>query len=498
MTLAVNGTARGRGGLRKPSVVVIGAGMSGVAMGVKLKEAGIDDFVILEKGQSIGGTWRENTYPGLTCDVPSHWYQYTFAKNPEWSHLFPTQPEIERYLDETADRFGVTPRIRFGEAVTGAVFADGRWEVTTAKGVYSADFLVSASGVLHHPKIAPIPGLDSFGGALFHSAQWDHSVPLEGKRVGVVGTGSTGVQIVSALSKRNVDVTLFQRTAQWVAPLPNPPTGPALRWALRTFPVLNEVFYRAIRVGFGGLFQATLHPEGLRYKLVDAFCKLHLRTVRDKALRAKLTPPDKPMCKRTIVHPTFYQAVQRPNVHVVTDSIDRIVEGGILTKDGQLHELDVIVMATGFDFHAFVRPAEIVGEGGQSLDEAWADTGPRAYRTVAVPGFPNFFFIMGPHSPVGNFSLVGIAEAQANYIMRWIDRWRTGQFDSAQPRKDVTEAYNAEIKEAVKGTIWVSGCNSWYLGKDGVPELWPWSPWAHERMLAKLAEDEFVLTKAAP
>jgi cation diffusion facilitator CzcD-associated flavoprotein CzcO len=499
MTLAFNKTASAKRGRRSPSVVVIGAGMSGVCMGIKLKQAGIEDFVILEKGTSVGGTWRENTYPGLTCDVPSHLYQYTFDKNAEWSHLFSPQPEIEGYFSGAAERFGIVPHIRFGEEVLEAVFEGAAWRVKTSKGEYTADFLVAASGVLHKPRMADIPGVDKFEGALFHSARWDHSVPLDGKRVAVVGTGSTGVQIVSALQRRGIEVTLFQRTPQWVMPLPNPPTGPVVRLLLRKVPFLDNVFYSAMRQLFGIFAQATIQPGGWKYKLIDALCRWNLRTVRDKQLRAKLTPADKPMCKRLVMHPSFYWRMQQPNVRLVTEGIDHIEQRGVVTEDGELHEADVIAMCTGFDPQAFVQPVDLIGEGGRTLSQTWqVSNGPRAYRTVALPGFPNFFFIMGPHSPVGNFSLVAVAETQAKYIMRWIDRWREGQFDTAAPKQSVTDAYNAEIKEAAKTTIWNSGCNSWYLGKDGLPELWPWTPWAHEEMLANIAEHEFVFAKNPP
>ncbi|GAA5167125.1 NAD(P)/FAD-dependent oxidoreductase [Pseudonocardia eucalypti] len=469
---------------------MLGAGMSGICMAVKLKRAGITDFTVLEKSHDVGGTWRDNTYPGLRCDVPSAFYQYTFARNPRWSHGFSAGPEIHRYFRSVAKRHGLDEHIRLGTEVVGAEFTGGRWRVRDAAGnVREADFLVSATGVLHRPVQPDIPGLDEFGGAAFHSARWDHTVPLAGKRVAVVGTGSTGVQIVTRLASRVAELRLFQRTAQWVLPLPNWRNDPLSRALRARVPALTAAEYEVVKQAFNVLVAGMLRP-GWQRTLISEACRLNLRTVRDPQLRAKLTPDYQPMCKRLVISNGFYRAVSRPNVDVVTDRIDHVEPRGIVTADGRLHELDVLVLATGFDARAYLRPIELTGPNGRTLSEAWAE-GPRAYRTVALPDFPNFFMLMGPHSPIGNFSLVPIAEAQADYALRWIEGWRRGAYATAAPSPEATERFNQGIREAMPGTVWASGCQSWYLGQDGQPEVWPWSPGRHTAMLADPHTHEF-------
>lgn len=475
---------------RTPSVIVIGAGMSGICMAVKLRDAGITDLTMLEKAGEVGGTWRDNSYPGLRCDVPSAFYQYWFDRNPDWSHFFSRGGEIGKYFRDVVDRFGLKPYLRLGTEVNSAEYTGGRWRVDCSDGeVREADFLIAATGVLHHPVLPDIPGRDTFTGAAFHSARWDHSVPLEDKRIGVIGTGSTGVQIVTELGGKVPGLTLFQRTAQWVLPVPNWRNGPVSRTLRKRIPGATAIEYRAVEGVFGTLAAAVIRP-GWQRRLISGLCRGYLRTVRDPELRRKLTPDYQPLCKRLVMTAGFYGAVQRPGVEVVTDRIERIVPEGVMTADGAVHELDVLVFATGFDSHAYLRPIQLTAPNGTTLEQAWSD-GPRAYRTVALPAFPNFFMLMGPHSPVGNFSLVPIAEVQADYALGWIKRWQRGEFEATAPSAKATEAYNAEIRAAMPGTVWASGCDSWYLGKDGTPEVWPFSPHRHARMLREAHAEEF-------
>lgn len=475
---------------RSPSVIVIGAGMSGICMAIKLKQAGVTDVTVLEKADEIGGTWRDNTYPGLTCDVPSSFYQYSFAMNPDWSQMFSGRREIHDYFERTTDAFEVREHVHCGEAVVAADFVDERWRVNTTAGtVREADFLISATGVLHHPQVPDVAGLETFEGAAFHSSRWDHSVPLRGRRVAVVGSGSTGVQIVSELGGEASQVLMFQRTAQWILPLPNRRVGRTTRLLLRNLPVLPAMQYRANKRIFE-LFASAVTRPGWQRRMIGGLCRLHLRAVRDPDLRRKLTPPDQPMCKRLVMSSKFYRVVQRPDVDVVTEGIDHVEPGGIVTTDGAFHAVDVIAFATGFDAHAYLRPIELTGPDGRTLSEAWRD-GPRAYRTVALPGFPNFFMLMGPHSPIGNFSLVSVAEAQVDYVLRWIESWRAGTFTTAAPSQEATDRFNLDLREAMPETVWVTGCSSWYLGQDGLPEVWPWTPQEHEAMLQEVDRSHF-------
>lgn len=481
---------------RTPTVAIVGAGMSGLCMGIKLKQAGIESFTIYEKADAIGGTWRENTYPGLSCDVPARYYSYSFEPNPDWSHSFSPGPEIWRYFERVADKYGLRSHISLGQEVTSARFEDGRWRLRTNAGEESeADFLVSACGVLHHPRHPQIEGLESFAGHAFHSARWDHDVELEGKRVAVVGTGSTGVQIVSDIAERVERLVLFQRTAQWIFPLPNREYSRLTRALLRRFPALNRFSYHAWRATLEATFARAVIEPGWQRRMISWICRRHLRKVEDPELRHKLTPDYQPMCKRLVFSAGFYEAMQRPNVELVTEPIERVEPAGVVTRDGVLHEIDVLVLATGFDTHAYMRPMEVVGADGITLAEAWEE-GPRAYRTVALPGFPNLFMLMGPHSPIGNHSLIAIAETQADYVMHWIRMFREGRIAAAAPSSEATARFNEEMRSALPGTVWVTGCQSWYLGKDGKPELWPWTPERHRQMLREPDLEEFEVRAA--
>jgi cation diffusion facilitator CzcD-associated flavoprotein CzcO len=479
---------------RTPRVAIVGAGMSGLCMAIKLKYAGIDSFTIYEKASDLGGTWRDNTYPGLACDVPSRFYQYSFEPNPDWTHLFSAGDEIWRYLDQVADRYELRDHIRFNSEVVDARFQELAWQIETVDGhEATAEFLISATGVLHHPRYPDIDGLDEFEGDMFHSSRWDHEVALEGRRVAILGTGSTAVQIICATAEQAGELHVFQRTPQWVLQLPNPRYHGLVSAAYRHLPVLNKVAYQGTRATFE-LFARALVAPGWQRSLVSWMCRRNLATVKDPVLREALTPEYQPMCKRLVVSPGFYDAMQRENVKLVTDGIDRIEPTGIRTRDGVLHEIDVLVLATGFDAHAYMRPLQLTGEDGLSLDEAWSD-GPRAYRTVAMPGFPNLFVLMGPHSPIGNYSLFPIAEAQADHALGWIQRWQTGEITTVAPTQEATDRFNAEMRAAMPSTVWVTGCQSWYLGKDGMPELWPWTPDRHRHMLAQPAIDDFHTTR---
>jgi len=465
--------------------------MSGICLGIKLRQAGLESFTMYEKGDEVGGTWRDNTYPGLECDVPSRFYSYSFAPNPDWTRYYSPGAEIEDYLVRVTDRYGMRDHIRFGTEIAEACHEDGLWRLRTEDGeLIEADLFICATGILHHPRYPEIEGLESFLGACFHSARWDHDVPLEGRRIGVIGTGSTGVQLISELAGVAGRLDHFQRTPQWVFPALNPPYRGVTRRLLRAFPELNAIGYRFWRAFFEYGIGRAVVEDGPQRRLVDRLCRWNLSRVKDPELRRRLTPPDEPMCKRLIVSGRFYDAIQQPNVDLVTEDIQRVEPGGVRTADGRLHELDVLVLATGFEAHAYMRPMVLVGPGGLTLEEAWAD-GVRAYRTVALAGFPNLFLMLGPHSPVGNQSLIRVAEDQADYIVRWARMLRDGVVAQAAPTRAATDAYNTELLAAMPNTAWLTGCVSWYLGKDGFPELWPWRPERHEEMLAEPCLEDF-------
>jgi cation diffusion facilitator CzcD-associated flavoprotein CzcO len=476
-------------------IVVIGAGMSGILWGIKLQEAGFDNFQIYEKNTKLGGTWHENTYPGLSCDVPSHLYRYSFEPNPEWTHVFSPGSEICGYFETIAQKYGVERFIAFEKELTECVWKDSQWHLEMKDGQKDvADIVVSASGVLHHPRTPEIAGLHSFEGACFHSARWDHSVSLDNQRVGVIGTGSTGIQIVSALSQRVKKLCLFQRTPQWIMPQNNLPYSEEEKDAFRRDPAALEKMYADLTKSFSeGFATALVDAESEGMKQLEGMCLSNLEeSVHDPVLREKLRPNYRAACKRLVISGEFYEAIQRPSAELVVEDIDRIEPTGVKTVDGKLHELDVLVLATGFHAHQFMRPMNVTGRNGITLDDVWPDT-THAYRSVSIPGFPNFFMTMGPHSPVGNFSLIEVAEIQLAYVMQLIDLIRKGQYNEIAAGVEATERFNEERIEATQGTIWASGCKSWYLDANGIPASWPWSFERYHDEMAKPDLGDFEL-----
>jgi cation diffusion facilitator CzcD-associated flavoprotein CzcO len=459
-------------------VVVLGAGMAGILSGIKLQEAGITDVTIYEKADRIGGTWRENTYPGLTCDVPSHHYTFSFERNPDWTRYLPPGGEIQAYFERVTVKYGVDKRIRFNEEATRAEFRDGRWHLEFRSGLRDrADIVIAATGVLHRPKYPDIPGMSDFEARMFHSARWDHTVPLDGKRIGVIGNGSTGVQIVSALAGRAGLLEHYQRTAQWVMPVENGYYSEEQRKAFHDPKVLEAAMdTKGYQAGVDAYTQAIVdeNSEGAKY-FAEACLKNLEDNVKDPVLREKLRPNHKPLCYRLVWSPDYYQAIQHPNASLVTEAIERIEAKGIRTRDGKLHELDIIALATGFRTDAFMRPMRIFGRDGMDLETLWKDH-PKAYLAVTMPGFPNFFMLNGPNGPVGNFSLIDIAEHQWHYIGQLIERLRRGDADEICCTADALEKFESQRSEAAKKTIWYTGgCHSWYLDERGVPASWPWT-----------------------
>ena len=459
-------------------IIIVGAGMSGLLAGIELKRAGHDDFVIYEKADAVGGTWRENRYPGLTCDIPSHAYTYSFAPNPDWTRRYPPGPEIFSYFERVANEFGLADRIVFGKEVTSAVFEDGGWTVGTSDGATErADAMIVATGILHHPSEPEIAGKDSFGRAMFHSARWDHDVALDGRRIGVIGSGSTGVQIVSALAERAAHLVHFNRTPQWISPTENPEFTAEQRATFRADPQLMHAAHDSpeLQQGIQTFTRAVTDVNSPELAGIEAYTLANLEnSVKDPALREKLRPNYRAACKRMIMSPDYYQKVQLQTVEVVRDVIDRIEENGIRTADGVLHELDVIVFATGFKASAFMRPMNVVGRGGVELNRLW-ERRPSAYLAVSIPDFPNFFMLNGPSAPFGNLSSIAVAEYQMTLVAQLLDLVRTGSARQVSVSPEAMAAYNQHLIAATKGTVWASGCSSWYLDPDGVPTIWPYS-----------------------
>lgn len=484
--------------VRTPKIIIIGAGVAGISAAVTFKQAGFDDFVILEKGADVGGVWFWNRYPGLTCDVPSQLYQFGFAPKPDWSRIWATGPEIQRYHAEVVDKFGLRAHLRLNSEVTDAVFDGRRWAVTIADGTeLSADFVIAATGVLHHPFTPDLRGLDSFEGSVVHTARWDDSLVTAGKRVAVIGSGSTGVQVVSALQPEAATLIQFTRTPQWVLWAPMGLRQSALvAKVLAAAPALHDRVYAASLWASGILADVALRPTWRR-RTLQQLARLSLRAqVRDERLRATLTPDYEPLCKRQVVSGTYYRAIQADNAELVTDKITEITPTGIRTADGREHEVDVIVFATGFHPHNYMRPMNLRGRDGRTIDEAWAK-GPRAYRMSAIPGFPNLFTVLGPNSPTGSISLQYSAELTARYITRWLQRFAAGDIDTVEVTEEATTRFNDAVAEAMGPTVWNTGCNSWYFTEQNTIDLWPFDRKTMTEMLTEPDDRDFLITRSA-
>lgn len=446
-----------------PSVLIIGAGFGGIGMAIELRRSGFTDVTVVEKAETLGGVWRENTYPGAGCDVPSPYYSFSYAPNPGWPMRYSLQAEIKTYLERTAARFGVEPR--YGVEVTDASFVDGRWLVTTAVGeTLEADVLIPAVGQLSRPAMPDLPGLDTFTGPAFHSARWDHDVDLTGKRVGVIGTGASAAQFVPHVASQATELTVFQRTPPWVVPKPD------VRyrgWQRRPWPQRLErgAFWTTGEVGTLGILGNRVITS-----VVERIALRHLRKqVADPRLRAKLTPDYRIGCKRVLFSNDFYPALTRPNTHLETADIVEVTPRGVRTADGAF-DFDVLVYGTGFTATDFLAPMEIRGRDGILLSSLWK-SGARAYLGMAVPDFPNLFLMYGPNTNLGAGSIVYMLERQARYIRQAVSvlaGWST-----VEVRPEVADRFDAEVQSRLASSAW-NGCRSWYRSDSGrVTTNWP-------------------------
>lgn len=478
---------------RDPRIVIIGAGVAGIATAYTFAQAGFTNFTILEKGSDVGGVWHWNRYPGLTCDVPSHIYQFAFAPKPDWSHIWAGGNEIAQYHRDVVQQFGLDQHLQLNTEVTALQFnADSTWTVTTDTDTLTADFVICATGVLHHPAYPDIAGMDAFEGTLVHTARWDPELQTAGKRIAVIGTGSTGVQIVSALQPDAGKLLHFTRSPQWMlwAPMKLPQLG-AVTALLRGLPKLHHTIAQYIPLWGSSVLVDIVTKPTWRRRLVQEYARLSLRAqIRDRKLRADLTPDYEPLCKRQVLSGTYYPAITAPNAQLVTDRITEFTPTGIRTADGKTHEVDIVVLATGFQAHNYMRPMRVVGRDGLSLDDAWVK-GPRAYRMTAIPGFPNLFTVLGPNSPTGSISLQYTAELTARYIVKWLKRFESGEVDEIEVTEQATDEFNAQVAEAMEPTVWNTGCNSWYFSEDGTIDLWPFDRGTLTRMLSEPQLDHY-------
>lgn len=462
---------------RNPSVLIIGAGSTGMLAVIKLRQAGIRDITIIEKADKVGGTWRENTYPGVACDIPSHHYCYTFEPA-RWKHQCALGADIQEYMEHVGRKYNVSDVVKFGTEVTSTVYDDatGKWTVGTDKGdTYVVDFVIAATGILHHPKFPDIKGIGDFAGDMWHTAQWNHRVDLKGKRIGIIGTGSTSHQVAPELINDGHEVFVFQRTPQWVFPNPNIRFPEWLRERWRKKPSRLK-FWKAAYQAFVQhfLIKATIGRPVQNWILRTA-CKTYLRLgVRNKELRKKLTPDYGVGCKRIVGNFTFYQAIQKDNAHLVTDGISQIEPGGVRLNTGELVELDVIVLSTGFYNFNYMRPMEMVGRAGHTIEDSWGDGRHYTYHAVLMEHFPNYILMLGPGTPIGNNSVIDMAEEQMKYVLQLIDIWRRGEADQIEPTGQAVEEFTDYLRKGLPNSVWTQGCQSWYLDADGIPVIFPY------------------------
>ncbi len=458
-------------------VAVLGAGMSGICMGINLLKKGIRDFVILEKAEAVGGTWRENRYPGVACDVPSHLYSFSFELNPEWSHSYSSGSEIWDYCERTVDKYGLRDHIRFGTEVTDVKFQGGKWRIATRNGEnIVADTVVSGLGGLHLPKKIDFEGRDTFRGEMFHTAEWPEGVNLRGKRVALIGTGASAAQTLPGIAGDVADVTVFQRSAAWVFPRLARDISESRRSIFRNVPFAMRA-YRSFLflfmdvMGVWSLRRGTFMAKRLR----EAGLKHLDESVKDPDTRSKLTPDYEAGCKRRVIADDYLTTFNEEHVHLVTDGIDRIEPDGVRDKTGKLHEMDVIVEATGFRPFDISDYVNVEGLNGLKLKDAWAEK-VDSLRTMMIPGFPNFFMLLGPNSATGHTSALIMIESEAKYVMKclaWMEEEGLAQID-ADP--EVVKTYNARLQRDIKPMVFSGGCDAWYTDDNDYNfTLWPYS-----------------------
>jgi cation diffusion facilitator CzcD-associated flavoprotein CzcO len=492
---SLDGTGGGTGGggsRRDVHVAIIGSGFSGLGLAIRLRQEGFEDLAVFERADEVGGTWRDNTYPGCSCDVYANLYCFSFAPNPHWKTTFGKQPELLGYLRDCAERFGVRDHICFGHEVVAARWDEdaARWQLTTSGGHYTARVLVTATGYLSEPAIPSIPGLETFAGEMFHSSRWNHDVDLHGRRVAVIGTGASAIQFVPAIQPEVGRLDLYQRTPPWVGPKHDKPMPPRVARSPR---------YQRFRRNFNKWGREVLVFAMNRPRLMRKMNKMasdHLeKSVADPAFRARLTPDFIMGCKRVLFSDTYYPALQQPNVDLVTDGIREVRPHSVVSNDGTERVVDAIVLGTGFLATARPFAQRVWGRSGLRLADAWSD-GMTAYRGTTVAGFPNMFMMLGPGTTSPHTSMTIMLEAQVDYVLDAVRTMADEGVGTVEVRSSVQDAYNERLQAQFAGTVWTNGgCNSWYLDANGRnTTLWPTFSWRFRRITKRFDLGSYEVT----
>ncbi|HEY2386349.1 MAG TPA: NAD(P)/FAD-dependent oxidoreductase [Candidatus Binatia bacterium] len=455
---------------RPRQIAIIGSGFSGLCLAIQLKRAGIDSFTIFEKSHRLGGTWRDNTYPGAACDVPSFSYCFSFAQKTDWTRKWSPQSEIQIYMEGCARTHDVLRHIRFDTEIASARFDEhaGVWHLRTATGEeIVADILVSAVGQLNRPAIPAIPGLETFRGERFHSARWNHAYDLTDKRVGVIGNAASAIQFIPQIAPRVRDLTIFQRSANWMLPRRDRTYTDREKRVFTRFPSLARLYRWLLWMSYESQFPAFRGNRAMQALMRKAAMKNIETEIPDPALRAVLVPDYPIGAKRVLISDDYYQALGRPNVHVVTGGIDHVTADALVTRDGVAHPVDAIVLATGFQSTAFLAPMRIEGRGGRTLETEWQG-GAHAYLGITVAGFPNFFMMYGPNTNLGHNSIIFMIECQTSYILQAIGWLSEGGRAWGDLRPEVMETYNTALRAELAGSVWARVAKSWYVNEQGV------------------------------
>ena len=465
-------------------VLVIGAGISGIGAAIRLREQGETDFIVLEKADALGGTWRDNTYPGCACDVPSALYSYSFAQNPNWSRVFAGQAEILDYVNDVAARFQVESHIHYDEPAISTQWDERRcrWIVRTATGEYHARSIISCAGYLHEPQIPDIPGLKQFPGTIFHSSHWDHQHDLRGERVAVIGTGASAIQFVPEIQPLVKQLVLFQRTAQWILPKPNQAMGSTSQ-KLLALPLAMGALRAALYSGLEAFGVGFRKPMLL--KQIEKIARAHINlTIKDPELRAKLTPDYTLGCKRVLLSNNYYPALTQANVDVLATGVKEVRGNVVVGHDGSEREVDTIILGTGFHVSDPPIAEQVRGTDGRTMAEIWNGS-PEAYRGTTIAGFPNLFLVLGPNLAIGNNSAFIVIESQLNYAMGAIKAMRDKKLSRIEVREAVQRRYNSKVQKALQGTVWnTGGCSSYYIDRNGRNSIgFPWSSGTMQRLL---------------